>query len=247
MATPDYDQYIEEAFGWPDEVGFGGYSDYCYFTAGINLLVGTNPPYSAVDFLAFFPNFGGIPTLLSATTDGTTPNLTNLANVTGLAVGQLLAGPGIPDPATIVSISGTGPYSVVISGNTTVAATNKIIFYTELPIPLAVINVFIALASASIFQARWGELWAYAVALYVAHNCELWLQAQSAPPGSTASQIVAAGLALGIKTAKGVQDVSASYAILNDLEGWGSYQLTLYGQILATYAQTIGSGSMLVW
>lgn len=252
MATPDYTQYIDEAFGWPDESGdFGGYGDWIGFTAGLNLVIGGNPPYSAVDFLAWFPNFGGVPTLLNATTDGTTANLTGLANITGLAVGQLVTGPGIAKPSSIASIP-TGqstPFHLTLNANTTAAGSaQQMTFYTAPIVPLAIINMFISLASNSIFQGRWGELWPYAMALYVAHYCTLWGQAQAAGNGSTLSQLVSAGLAIGIKTAKAVQDVSVSYQILTGgLEDWGTYQLTIFGQQLATFGQTIGSGSMLVW
>lgn len=246
MGTPDYNSYINEAFGWPDESGGDvDFEDWGYFQSANNLIIGPNPPYSASDFLAFYPNFGGLPTVLSGTTDGTTGVITALPNVTGLAVGQLVAGAYIPDGATIKSINSST--SVTLNLSTTIAGTGPITFYVSPLVPLAVINVYIVLASASLMQLRWDELWTYAMALYVAHMCTLWLQAQSAPPGSTAAAVAASGLAIGIRTSKAVQDVSTSSTILSDLEGWGAYQLTIYGQELATYAKTIGSGAMLIW
>ena len=69
----------------------------------------------------------------------------------------------------------------------------------------------------------------------------------TAPTQLTGAQIAAKGLAGGIQTAKSVGDVSVSYQPLASLEQWGAWQLTSYGQQLATMAAVIGSGPMLVW
>lgn len=63
----------------------------------------------------------------------------------------------------------------------------------------------------------------------------------------TATQVAAQGLANGIQTSKSVGDVSASYSVLTSLENWGAWNLTLYGQQLATMAQVIGMGPMVIW
>lgn len=61
------------------------------------------------------------------------------------------------------------------------------------------------------------------------------------------AQIAAQGLAGGIQTSKSVGDVSVSYQPLTALEDWGQWNLTTYGQQLATMARVIGSGPMVVW
>jgi hypothetical protein len=61
------------------------------------------------------------------------------------------------------------------------------------------------------------------------------------------AQIAAQGLAGGIQTSKSVGDVSVGYQPLSALEDWGAWNLTSYGQQLATMARVIGSGPMLVW
>ncbi len=66
----------------------------------------------------------------------------------------------------------------------------------------------------------------------------------NAPNGA---QIAAQGLAGGIQTSKSVGDVSVSYQVLTALEDWGSWNLTSYGQQLATMARVIGAGPMVIW
>ncbi len=75
-------------------------------------------------------------------------------------------------------------------------------------------------------------------------------QVQSAVQTSvapTGAQIAAQGLAGGIQTSKSVGDVSVSYQTLDSLKDWGQWNLTKYGQMLATVAKTMGSGPMVVW
>lgn len=66
----------------------------------------------------------------------------------------------------------------------------------------------------------------------------------SSPNGAL---IAAQGLAGGIQTSKSVGDVSVGYQVLTALEDWGSWNLTTYGQQLATMARVIGSGPMVIW
>lgn len=68
-----------------------------------------------------------------------------------------------------------------------------------------------------------------------------------APAAITGSQIAAAGLAGGIQTSKSVGDVSVGYQALVSLENWGAWNLTKYGQILATMAAVVGMGPALIW
>jgi hypothetical protein len=67
------------------------------------------------------------------------------------------------------------------------------------------------------------------------------------PAQYTPAQIAAQGIANGIETSKAVGDVSASYAVLESLAEFGQWNLTLYGQQLATAARVIGAGPMVVW
>lgn len=105
----------------------------------------------------------------------------------------------------------------------------------------AIITAYIALASASLSQARWQDAWTIGMALYVAHFLTLYLQTQAAGVGSTAQQVASAGFAKGIQVAKSVGDVSVSYQSLSAFEDWGAWNITLFGQQLMTMAQVLGS------
>lgn len=63
----------------------------------------------------------------------------------------------------------------------------------------------------------------------------------------TAALAVAQGLASGILTSKSVGDVSAGYTPLASLESWGAWNLTRYGQELATIGKIIGMGPTIIW
>ena len=77
-----------------------------------------------------------------------------------------------------------------------------------------------------------------------------WPVQSSIPVSSgspAAAQVAAAGIANGIMTSKSVGDVSASYTILESLKDWGAWQLTKFGQQLATLAKAIGAGPLVIW
>ncbi len=206
-----------------------------------NVIVGSNPPYSATDFFTLYPKFGGKPVAPTGTLNSTTA-VTGLSSSTGLVVGQYVTGPGIPSGTTWASISGS---TGTLSQAATISASGvPLTTYVAPLVPTAVINAYIYLATNSIFQARWGEMWFVAMGLFIAHYCTLWLQGEASTPNSTAGQAAASGLALGIKTSKSAGDVSVgSQAIV--FEGFGAWNLTLYGLELSTLANVIGSGNML--
>jgi hypothetical protein len=170
MATPDYNSYVNEIWGWPDD----GYAGYCSLLAAANIAIGTNPAFAITDFLSIYPQFTTTPTV--------------------------------------------------------------------------VVNAYIALASASLMEARWGAGWFLAMCQYVAHFCTLWAQGASLGAASTPGQAAAAGLAIGITTSQAVHDVSVgSTPIIAGFENWGAFNLTLPGQQFMTSAKAIGSGGMLIW
>jgi hypothetical protein len=65
-----------------------------------------------------------------------------------------------------------------------------------------------------------------------------------APSGAA---IAAQGLAGGIQTSKSVGDVAVAYAVLEALADWAAWNLTSYGQQLATMARVVGGGMFLIW
>jgi hypothetical protein len=309
LAYQDIDQLLNEVWGWPQEGG----TLAAYAALVSNVAIGSNPPYSAANFLAFHPQYLGNATIVSGTLDGSTGVITNLSSVTGLAAGQIVAGPGIPQGsaiqsltpppiqvtattvsgnanivvsssagieignpvsgagiqagATVLEIQGTtltlsstatangtnvplqigvAP-SMTISNPTTVAGSGvSISVYTAPLVPSLVLNAYVNLASRCIQSVRWCELWPLGMGLFIEHNCILYLRALAQGPGSTAAQVVQAGLAIGIQTSKAAGNVSVGMAILEGISDWGAYQLTLPGQQFATFAKAIGSGGMLL-
>ena len=116
-------------------------------------------------------------------------------------------------------------------------------------IPDELLELFIAMADASIKETRFRSQWKYATCLYVAHFATLFLQTQTGA-SNTAAQVVATAQAMFPRASKSVGDVSVSYdtaAINNDLPGWAAWKTTLYGQQLATIARIVGRGGMYVW
>jgi hypothetical protein len=243
MAWPDYTEYFNSAWGWPDEYS----GSFATLLAAANIQLDSNPPYSVTDFFSIYPNFAGNSTQATCNTDGSTNVLTNVSTFVGVALSQLISGPGIPTGSVITGFNATSK-TITISNNTTTAATGVgITIYVTTLVLLAVINAFVYMATSSLVQARWGPLWYMAMAMYIAHFATLWLEAQASTPNSNAAQVATAGLALGIKISKAAGDVSLGIKPLDGLEDWGSFQLTTYGQQLATFAKTVGSGSMLIY
>lgn len=242
MSFPDYNQLLEMIWGWSDEQ-----PPLFYFSLASNIIVGTNPPFSATDFFSFYPQYGGTPTLASGTTDGITSVITGVSSLTGLAPNQLIAGVGIPSGSMIVAVDETQS-TITINNNTTSANSNvQFTVYTNPAVPLTVLNIYIYNATNSILLERYGADWFKCMCYYIAHYLTLWVQSQAAGPGSTPAQLATAGMAMGIRVAKAVHDVSTSYEPLKGLDDFGTYQLTLPGQMLATMAKAVGSGGVLAW
>ena len=119
----------------------------------------------------------------------------------------------------------------------------------ETTVPNKTITMYLNLAHASIKEARWRDSWEYAIGLFVAHFCTLYLQSQSSSANGAAA-VMAAGQAKGLTTSESVGDVSVSTdynAIAQDLDGWAAWKLTLFGQQLATTGKMVGKGGMYVY
>lgn len=114
------------------------------------------------------------------------------------------------------------------------------------PIPFLVVKSYLFVALAALVQARWQEMWVMAIGLYVAHFLTLYAKSDG-NPASPVGQIASQGLSSGITVAKAVGDVSVSYQPVPGLELWAAWNLTTYGQQLATFAKVIGSGNMVLY
>lgn len=111
------------------------------------------------------------------------------------------------------------------------------------------INYYIALSNAMLQQARWGDLWQYAMGLCTAHFLTLALQVQSGSATPTEAAVIAAAQNKGTVASKSVGDVSVSYQFtaLDNYKDWGGFLLTAYGTQLATLGKLVGMGGMYIW
>jgi hypothetical protein len=187
--------------------------------------------------------------VLQQTTTVSGSNTVTISDVSNIAVGNPVAGPGIPNGAYISAIAGNVLTLMVgiVPAKATASATNiPFTIWNATKVPVPAINAYIYLATSSLVQARWQEMWTMAIALYVAHFATLYAKS-AANPGATTSQIAAQGLAFGIVASKSVHDVSISYSPVQGLEDWGAFNLTSFGQQLATFARVIGSGPCLIY
>jgi len=127
MAWQNLDQFIQECWGWSNESSAG----LALIGSASNVLVGDNPPYSVSDFLSYHPQFAGCATRVQGTIDGATGNVLNLSSVAGLAIGQLVTGPGVQVGSLIDSLT-PGPLiltatTVAGNANITVPSTSGVI------------------------------------------------------------------------------------------------------------------------
>jgi hypothetical protein len=238
MGQPDYDLIL---LGW-----WGGAwecaGDLVLVGSASNVFTGTNPPYTLNDFLGSMPGFAGTVSVQAGSVTQGSATITGLTNASQYSPGQLIAGADISSATLITAIPDNT--SLTISNpalNTNAAET--LMIYTSPAIPLSLLQMYINLASSSLIQARWHNDWYAAMGWFVAHYVTLVLNAGQSGK-STAGQAATAGLAMAIKTSKSVDQVSAGYTPIGGLENWGAYQLTVWGQLLATRAQVVGFGAM---
>ena len=219
-----------------------------YFVQASNLVFGNNPVYGAVDFFAFHPKFAGngFPLLYPVTLTGGSPVVT-VSTTDGIAVGQLAYGTGIPDGATVTAISDSGT-EITLSANTTADGSYTMSLYSleALLVPLPVINAYIVLASASLVYARWKSSWVLGMGLWVAHHLTLWMRSD-AGTFLTPGQVIASGLAQGIKVSKSAGAVSVGLQAVPGLEAWASWNETAPGVQFSTLARTMGAGPLLIY
>ena len=233
---PDYGQWLSQAWGWTPE-------SVSALSAASNIVLGSNPSYSVADFFAMHPKFGGVPSTAAGDFTIGSPLVTNIVT-DGLAVGQAVTGIAIPDGAVISSVDSATQFT--LSGPAVRTGTFAASVFVAPLLPAAVLNAYIALASASLVQARWMDTWRVGMALYVAHFATLWLRSDG-DAYSTPGQAAAAGLAQGITVSASAGPVSESIQPVAGLETWGHWNQTEYGIQFANLAKIIGGGPMLLW
>ena len=130
-------------------------------------------------------------------------------------------------------------------------------FYTNYPaygpanglVEPAIIQMYLELANACLQESRWRSYWKVAMGWFIAHFLTLYLQSVT-DADSPAAQVINSGQARGLQSSKAVGDVSVSYdfsSVMNDLDGWAAWKLTIFGQQLATAAKLVGKGGMYIW
>lgn len=138
--------------------------------------------------------------------------------------------------------------NIAVGTNPPYASSDFLAIYPKFTalVPVPVLTMYIALASACLSQARWGAQWQFGMALFIAHYCTLYLQSEG-QAGTTAGQVAASGLAKGIAISQSVGDVSVSYEpVTRDFGSWGAWQATTYGAQLITIAKIVGWGIMVI-
>ena len=115
-------------------------------------------------------------------------------------------------------------------------------------VPATMLSEIISMANASVQPDKWLESWRYAVGLYVAHYCTLYLRTY-AESSATPAQAAASGALVGVVQSATLGDSSVSYdtsALTKGTEDWGDLNATTYGQMLANKAKLIGMAGTLV-
>lgn len=323
---PNFNAWLQTAWGAGQEFWSSGPG--MAISGATNLVFGKNPPYWLDSFLAIYPKFFGLPTVVSNCSTTAGSNSVAVPSTYGFLQGQFLQSSAFP-PGTVVTGLGSGTITVNNNALVTASGTVALVVYQQPPVPVAVIQLYTNLAWASLQQARWQEQWFVAMGWFVAHYVTLYAQTDasevisqlltiihgeipagavpgtvytlsSVPPGgvlqtltvnglmqtpgvdyaldgltvtfeaatpagaiiyatwpaqsqvftptaATGAMIAAQGLAGGIQTSKSVGDVSVSYQVLESLAAWGQWNLTRYGQQLATMAKVVGSGPMVIY
>lgn len=112
-----------------------------------------------------------------------------------------------------------------------------------------VLDAYVQLAHASISKARYHDAWEMCMGFFIAHWLTLYLQTLASPEDPI-GKIMNAGLAKGVQSSKSADDLSVSYdfsLVSGDMEGWGTYKMTAFGQQLVTFAKMYSMGGMVVW
>jgi hypothetical protein len=168
---PNFNAWLENTWGSGAEFWVS-----CGFYGAANLTFGTNPPYTLDDFLAVYPKFFGQPTAYPNATLTSGSATINIANTAGLLIGQFMQAQGL-QPGTVIIGVGNGQITVnkpaTTSGNTTLLVCAAPL------LPVGVIQLYLNLASASLQQVRWQEQWYIAMAWFIAHYCQLYLESDA--------------------------------------------------------------------
>lgn len=114
-------------------------------------------------------------------------------------------------------------------------------------IPAAFFNLVLAMADKAIKYDRFKGQWKYFMCLYLAHYFTLFLQTQKGD--ADAQKALQGAMPIGVATSKSVDGLSISYDLMgmtDDLNGYGTWKYTIYGQQLVTLTRMYGHTGMWV-
>lgn len=115
-------------------------------------------------------------------------------------------------------------------------------------LPASMLTAFLEQTNSSVPSSRWSTLWRLAAGLYMSHFAALYLKTYQ--EGSVnAGQAAVLASPTGLVSSAKMGDTSVSYdnsAITEGTKEWGTWNATVYGQQLITYARLIGMGGTYV-
>lgn len=116
-------------------------------------------------------------------------------------------------------------------------------------LPDEIVKMYIEFANEVVNEGRWGKQWKLGMCLFVAHFCSIYLMSYS-DINSPAAAVIAAGQSKGLVSSKSVGDVSVSYDFslaMQNVENWGQFNLTMFGNQYVSIAKLMSKGPMWVW
>ena len=174
---PNFDLWLQTA--WGAENGF--FAD-CGRGGSVGFVFGQNPPYYLDDFLSVYPKFFGLPTVVGGCSVTAGSSTITVASTNGLSYGQFLQSPGVFPKGTV--ITGIGVGTVTVNNAALITSSTAVLqVYEAPPVPTAVIQLYLNLATASLVQARWQDAWYIAVAWFIAHYLTLFAKSDAAEVG----------------------------------------------------------------
>jgi|GEM_PF-405946 len=168
-------------------------------------------------------------------------------NITDVPVGQIISGAsnikaGANTAFTAANFTAFYPQFIDLQ-----EGAAKIGYTLKLVIPDAAFTIFLAEANGRVQENRWHSQWLGGMCNYIAHKATLYLAATTV---RDVQGLIASSMPRAVMTSKSVDGVSVSYdteSIARDLDGYGDFKSTTYGQQFASTAKLLGKGGMMIW
>lgn len=116
-------------------------------------------------------------------------------------------------------------------------------------LPRRIVEMYIMFANEVVNIDRWGKQWFLGMCLFVAHFCAVYLMSVE-EENSSAEQVIAISQTKGLISSKSVGSVSVSYDFsyaVQDIDTWGQFNLTIYGNQYVSLARLMSKGGMYIW